>query len=102
MGAVAIETGYYTVNPFRVCKSPSNFVTLAHLEPKEKERVTATKMRRRMIIDSFTAVPRIKITPIFPSDSSYPKWIFPNITSCHSNRHQPDNLAGKDLGTDRH
>ncbi|GBM20709.1 hypothetical protein AVEN_105946-1 [Araneus ventricosus] len=38
-----------------------------------------------------------KMKPILPSDFSHSKWTFPNITSCHSDRHQPDNLPCRDL-----
>ncbi|GBO27279.1 hypothetical protein AVEN_141538-1 [Araneus ventricosus] len=42
-----------------------------------------------------------KIKPRLPSDSSNSKWIFPNITSCYSDRRQRDNLESKVLVEDR-
>ncbi|GBM46830.1 hypothetical protein AVEN_193886-1, partial [Araneus ventricosus] len=38
-----------------------------------------------------------KMKPSLPPSSSYSKWIFPNINSCYSDRHQPANLASRDL-----
>ncbi|GBL83534.1 hypothetical protein AVEN_196377-1 [Araneus ventricosus] len=42
-----------------------------------------------------------KIKPRLPSDSSYPKWIFPNITSCNSDHRQRSNLPSRVLVVDR-
>ncbi|GBM77735.1 hypothetical protein AVEN_274484-1 [Araneus ventricosus] len=42
-----------------------------------------------------------KVKPRLPSDSPYPKWIFPCITSCYSDRRQLDNLANRVVLSDR-
>ncbi|GBL89273.1 hypothetical protein AVEN_225815-1 [Araneus ventricosus] len=46
--------------------------------------------------------PKNKIKPRLPSDSSYSKWIFPNITSCYSDRRQGDNLANRVLADNQY
>ncbi|GBM14323.1 hypothetical protein AVEN_55322-1 [Araneus ventricosus] len=101
MVAVAIETGYRSENRRTSFKS----VRLAHLEPHGKERATTAKQRRQKINDSFPAAnwrqEKKEIKPRLPSDFPYSKWIFPYISSCYSDRYQPDNLAGSDLVVDR-
>ncbi|GBM89210.1 hypothetical protein AVEN_158509-1 [Araneus ventricosus] len=90
-------TGYRTGNPFRDGRSSLKFVRLVLLASNWKESATAAKLRRRMIY-SFCRrklAPRKSIKPRLPSDSSYSKWIFSNITSCYRDRHQLDNLADR-------
>ncbi|GBM18702.1 hypothetical protein AVEN_8998-1 [Araneus ventricosus] len=99
MMAVAIGTGYRTGNPFRVGRSSFKIFTLADLAPNRNERPTVVRPRRRIIIYTLTDV-KNKIKPRLPADSSYSKWLLPNITSCHSDRHQPGNLAGRILVAD--
>ncbi|GBM40570.1 hypothetical protein AVEN_240313-1 [Araneus ventricosus] len=102
MVAVAIETGYRAGNPFRVGRSSFKFVKLAHLAPNRKERTTAAKPKRRTTTTLYPPQTgtKNKIKPRLPSDSIYSKGIFPNITSCYSNRHQPDNLTEFSSWTD--
>ncbi|GBM20125.1 hypothetical protein AVEN_81102-1 [Araneus ventricosus] len=72
--AVAIETSYRRRNPFRGGRSSG-------------------------MMYSFYC-PKLCVCCL-PSDFSFSKWIFPNITSCYNDRGQRDNLAGRVLAADR-